>query len=62
MRLKRYAMLLLLALICLAPQPLFGDEIAWRSIGLNFTRHLSLGYRLQHMSNAVLYEHNPGLN
>ena len=169
MRLKRYAMLLSLALICLAPQPLFGDEIVWRSIGvrggvndhindedfkqvegfstwklpwsrqwnsgwtlgtyleanagvlraagetgfvgsvgpgiyitgfkekieitmginptiiskhkygnenlggpieftshigfgLNVTRHLSIGYRLQHMSNAVLYEHNPGLN
>jgi hypothetical protein len=48
----------------------FGDEnlggpIEFTShIGLavNFTRHLAIGYRLQHMSNAVLYEHNPGLN
>ena len=31
-------------------------------IGLNLTRHLSIGYRLQHMSNAVIYEENPGLN
>jgi hypothetical protein len=22
----------------------------------------SIGYRLQHMSNGILYEHNPGLN
>jgi lipid A 3-O-deacylase len=48
----------------------FGDEnlggpIQFTShIGLNFifNRHYSIGYRLQHMSNAVLYEHNPGLN
>lgn len=48
----------------------FGDEnlggpIQFTShIGLNFIfhRHFSLGYRLQHMSNGVLYEHNPGLN
>ncbi len=48
----------------------YGDEnlggpIAFTShigFALNFTRHLFIGYRLQHMSNAVLYEHNPGLN
>ena len=48
----------------------FGDEnlggpINFTShIGLNiiFHRHFSLGYRLQHMSNGVLYDHNPGLN
>ena len=34
MQLKLFAMLLLLALICSVPQPLFGDEIVWRSIGL----------------------------
>ena len=169
MQLKLFAVLLLLALICFDPQPLFGDEIVWRSIGLRggvndhindedfkqyegfstwklpwsrqwdsgwtlgtyleanagilrgggesafvgsvgpgiyfagfkekieismginptiiskhkfgdenlggtieftshiglalyFTRHFGIGYRLQHMSNAVLYEHNPGLN
>jgi hypothetical protein len=41
-------------------------------IGLNFTSHIglnvvfydhySLGYRLQHMSNAGFYDHNPGVN
>jgi len=31
-------------------------------VNYNFTRHLNIGYRLQHMSNGVLYEHNPGLN
>ena len=48
----------------------FGDEnlggpIEFTShIGLNFNlgRHFTIGYRLQHMSNAVLYKHNPGLN
>ena len=48
----------------------FGDEnlggpIQFTShIGLNFifNHHYSIGYRLQHMSNGVLYEHNPGLN
>jgi hypothetical protein len=48
----------------------FGDEnlggpISFTShIGLNFnfTRHFNIGYRLQHMSNGVLYKHNPGLN
>ena len=48
----------------------FGDEnlggpIEFTShIGLNFNlgRRFSIGYRLQHMSNAVLYKHNPGLN
>jgi hypothetical protein len=48
----------------------FGDEdlggpINFTShIGLNFnfSRHFSIGYRLQHMSNGVLYDVNPGLN
>jgi hypothetical protein len=48
----------------------FGDEnlggpIEFTShVGINFffAIHYSIGYRLQHMSNAVLYEHNPGLN
>ncbi len=48
----------------------FGDEklggpIQFTShIGLNFifADRVHLGYRLQHMSNAILYEHNPGLN
>ena len=48
----------------------FGDEnlggpIQFTShIGLNLilTKHYSIGYRLQHMSNGVLYEHNPGVN
>jgi len=33
-------------------------------VGLNFifTNHVHIGYRLQHMSNAVIYKHNPGLN
>ena len=48
----------------------FGDEnlggpINFTShigLNLNFARHFTIGYRLQHMSNGVLYEHNPGLN
>ena len=48
----------------------FGDEnlggpIQFTShIGLKFifNHHYGIGYRLQHMSNGVLYEHNPGLN
>ena len=48
----------------------FGDEnlggpIQFTShIGLNFNfnHQYSIGYRLQHMSNGVLYEHNPGVN
>jgi lipid A 3-O-deacylase len=48
----------------------FGDEnlggpVEFTShigVGLNFTPHFTVGYRLQHMSNGVLYEHNPGLN
>ena len=48
----------------------FGDEnlggpIQFTShIGLNFifADHFQIGYRLQHMSNAIIYEHNPGLN
>jgi len=33
-------------------------------VGLNFifADHFHIGYRLQHMSNAIIYEHNPGLN
>lgn len=31
-------------------------------LNLNFARHFTIGYRLQHMSNFVVYEHNPGLN
>jgi hypothetical protein len=48
----------------------FGDEnlggpVQFTShigLNLNFTRHFTIGYRLQHMSNGVLYENNPGLN
>jgi hypothetical protein len=48
----------------------FGDEnlggpIEFTShigLNLNFTRHFTIGYRLQHMSNAGLYKHNPGIN
>lgn len=43
----------------------FGDNVQFTShIGLNwyFTRHLSIGYRFQHMSNAGLGNSNPGLN
>ena len=48
----------------------FGDEnlggpIAFTShigLNLNFGRHFTIGYRLQHMSNGVIYKHNPGLN
>jgi len=31
-------------------------------LNLNFARHFTIGYRLQHMSNGVLYDKNPGLN
>jgi hypothetical protein len=33
-------------------------------IGIDFsvTRHIAIGYRLQHMSNAGLYSPNPGVN
>ncbi len=48
----------------------FGDEnlggpVEFTShigLNLNFARHFTIGYRLQHMSNCVIYEHNPGLN
>jgi len=48
----------------------FGDEdlggpIEFTShigLNLNFARHFTIGYRLQHMSNGVLYDENPGLN
>jgi len=42
-----------------------GGKIQFTShIGLsfNFSRHLMLGYRLQHMSNAGIYKPNPGVN
>ena len=31
-------------------------------IDFNITRHFAAGYRLQHMSNFVFYDSNPGLN
>jgi hypothetical protein len=48
----------------------FGDEdlggpiqfISHIGLYLNITRHFAIGYRLQHMSNAVLRDTNPGLN
>lgn len=48
----------------------FGDEnlggpvqfTSYIGLDLNLADHFRLGYRLQHMSNGVLYEHNPGLN
>jgi hypothetical protein len=48
----------------------FGDEdlggpIEFTShigLNLNFARHFTIGYHLQHMSNGVLYDTNPGLN
>jgi hypothetical protein len=48
----------------------FGDEnlggpVQFTShVGLNiiFVDLFHIGYRLQHMSNAIIYEHNPGLN
>ena len=51
-------------------QHTFGDEnlggpIEFTShigFAFNFARHFAIGYRLQHMSNGVLYKHNPGLN
>jgi hypothetical protein len=42
----------------------FGGPIPLTShIGLNcnFTRRLMMGHRLQHMSNAGLYDPNPGV-
>lgn len=48
----------------------FGDEnlggpIQFTShigIDFNFLQHVTFGYRLQHMSNFVFYDSNPGLN
>jgi lipid A 3-O-deacylase len=43
----------------------FGDNVQFTShIGLNWrlTKHISIGYRFQHMSNAGLGSPNPGLN
>ena len=43
----------------------FGGPFQFTShIGLNyrFGDHLSIGYRLQHMSNAGIYDKNPGIN
>ncbi len=31
-------------------------------IGILISRHFTIGYRLQHMSNLVFYDENPGLN
>lgn len=31
-------------------------------VDFNITRHFTVGYRLQHMSNFVFYDSNPGLN
>lgn len=42
-----------------------GGEIQFtEEIGLNvaLTRYLSIGYRFQHLSNANLYQNNPGLD
>jgi hypothetical protein len=42
-----------------------GGPIQFTShVGLNFifADHVHIGYRLQHMSNGIIYEHNPGLN
>lgn len=51
-------------------QDQFGDEdlggpVQFTShigLALRVHRRLSVGYRFQHMSNAGLYDHNPGLN
>ena len=43
----------------------FGGSFQFTShIGISFRpiRPLSIGYRFQHMSNAGIYSHNPGLN
>lgn len=43
----------------------FGEPLQFTSylgFNLDFTRHLRLGYRFQHMSNAGLNPQNPGLN
>lgn len=43
----------------------FGDNVQFTShIGLNwyFSKHFSIGYRFQHMSNCGLGNSNPGLN
>ncbi len=43
----------------------FGDRFQFTShIGLTWyvTEHISVGYRFQHMSNAGISSHNPGLN
>ena len=48
----------------------FGDEnlggpvqvTSHIGLNLNFARYFTIGYHLQHMSNVVFYDHNPGLN
>jgi hypothetical protein len=48
----------------------FGDEnlggpvqfTSYIGLDFNFANHYRIGYRLQHMSNGVLYDSNPGLN
>ena len=43
----------------------FGGPLQFTShigLNLNFFRHFTMGYRLQHMSNAGIYSSNPGVN
>ena len=48
----------------------FGDEdlggpfqfTSHIGIGIRFCRHVAIGYRLQHMSNLVFYDENPGFD
>jgi len=48
----------------------FGDEnlggpmqfISHIDINFNLFRHFTFGYRLQHLSNTVIDDENPGLN
>jgi hypothetical protein len=48
----------------------FGDEdlggpfqfTSHIGIDFNFAQHFAIGYRLQHMSNFIFYDENPGLN
>ncbi len=39
-----------------------GQFTSYLGINVDLTRHLRLGYRYQHMSNAHISEQNPGLN
>lgn len=43
----------------------FGEPLQFTSFAgfnLDFGKHIRVGYRFQHMSNAGINEHNPGLN